>query len=308
MTARACPICGRALRFSGTRARDRLVTGEGPFAVDECPECSYGVTVPPLSEEELERFYPEEYYEDFYEHSGKAEGGLLHRLRSAFRRRSAARRYRRQPFLLEAVTPGRMLDVGCGSGELLADFAERGWRPYGVDPGEAAVAAAARRGAEVHRGTLRDQPWEPASFEAVVFQHSLEHIVEPIEALHAAARLLAPGGQLLIAVPNWACWQRRFLFRSRWFHLDLPRHQQHFSPRALERTAPLLGLEVVATGTTTTAISTAYSLHYVLFGHWSPGWKLWLSYGLGIVLFPLVALGDRIGGGDCCYAVLERPR
>jgi SAM-dependent methyltransferase len=289
------------------RAWDRLVTGEGPFAIDECAGCRYGVAVPRMSEEELGRFYAPEYYEGFYEHAGGG-GGVLHRLRRAFRRRSAARRHRRPPFSLAGVAPGRILDVGCGSGELPADFAERGWASYGVDPSEAAVAATARRGAEVHLGTLRDQPWEPASFQAIVFQHALEHIVDPIAVLEIAVALLAPGGRLLIAVPNWPCWQRRFLFRDRWFHLDLPRHQQHFSTRALERAARLLDLEVVATGTTTMAISTVYSLHYVLFGHWSPGWKLWFSYGLGALLFPLVALGDWLGGGDCCYAVMERPR
>jgi SAM-dependent methyltransferase len=308
LTTLACPICERALRPSGTSGIDRLVTGEGPFDVAECAECRYGVTLPPMSVEELARFYPDEYYEDFYEHSGERGGGVLHRLRGAFRRRSAARRYRHQPFQLEGIEAGQMLDVGCGSGELLADFAARGWETYGVDPSAAAVAAAARRGAVVHRGTLRDQPWEPGSFQAIAFQHSLEHIVDPVAALRIARTLLAPGGRLLIAVPNWACWQRRLLFRGHWFSLDLPRHQQHFSPPALARLARLLDLEVEVVGTTSMAISTAYSLHYLLFGHWSPGWKLWLSYGLGIVAFPLVALGDRFGGGDSCYVVMERRR
>jgi hypothetical protein len=51
----------------------------------------------------------------------------------------------------------------------------------------------------------------------------------------------------------------------------------------------------------------AYSLHYALFGHMRPGWRLWLSYALGILSFPLVLLGDRVGGGDCCYVVMQAP-
>ena len=85
----------------------------------------------------------------------------------------------------------------------------------------------------------------------------------------------------------------------------MPRHQQHFSPRALERLADKLGLEVEAVGTSSTAISTAYSVHFLIAGHWTPGWKLWLSYALSLPLLPFVFLGDRIGGGDACYAVMR---
>jgi len=68
----------------------------------------------------------------------------------------------------------------------------------------------------------------------------------------------------------------------------------------------MLDLKAQAVGTSSTAISTAYSLHYVLAGRWTPGWKLWLSYALSIPLLPLVFLGDRLGGGDSCYVVMER--
>ncbi len=304
-----CPICEGPLRPTSVHAYDRLVTGEGPFAVRECAACQYGVTDPQLSDEELAPYYDATgYYESYYEHSGAAAGSPLHRLRARHRRRSASRRYRRQPFQLDGVAPGRVLDVGCGSGDLLEQFATRGWQTYGVDPSAAATAAAASRGGEVHQGTLADQPWERESFQLISFNHALEHIVEPVEALRMARELLAPGGRIAIAVPNWACWQRPHLFRNRWSALDLPRHQQHFSPRALRRLATLLELEAEAVGTDSTAASTAYSVHYLIAGRWTPGWKLWLSYAISIPLLPLVLLGDQLGGGDCCYAVMTKAR
>jgi len=304
--AKRCPICDQPLRPTHVRAFDRLVTGDGPFTVAECASCQYGVTVPQLSDEELARYYPIEYYETYYEHSGKRSANSLYRLRGRVRRRSAARRYRRPPYLMDGNTAGRMLDVGCGSGELLQHFAKRGWETYGIDPGSSAADAAARRGARVHQGTLRDQPWQPGSFQLITFQHALEHVDDPIDSLRRARALLAPGGLLIVDVPNWSCWQRRFLFRNRWAHLDLPRHQQHFSPRGLERLAAELDLRVRAVGTTSTTISTAYSLHYLLAGRWTPGWKLWLSYALGLLALPVALLGDRAWGGDCCFIVMER--
>jgi 2-polyprenyl-3-methyl-5-hydroxy-6-metoxy-1,4-benzoquinol methylase len=296
------------MRPTSVRAFDRLITGDGPFTVTECASCQYALTVPQLSDEELARYYQTEYYETYYEHSTASGGNPLYRLRRWVRRRSAMRRWRRPPYLLRGTTPGRMLDVGCGAGELLEHFAERGWETYGIDPGAAAVAAAARRGARVHQGTLRDQPWQSGSFQLITFQHALEHIADPIDALRRAGALLVPGGLLIVDVPNWSCWQRRLLFRSRWVHLDLPRHLQHFSPRALDRIATELDLRVKAHGTTSTTISTAYSLHYLLAGRFTPGWKLWLSYALGILMLPFALLGDRISGGDCCFIVMERTR
>ena len=274
----------------------------------ECAACQYGVTVPQLSDGALAPYYSSEYYEGYYEHSSGAGGSPLTRLRGWFRRWSAARRYQRPPFLLGGAAPGRILDVGCGAGGLLEHFAQRGWETYGIEPSRSAAAAAERRGARVHQGTLRDQPWQDGSFQLVAFEHSLEHIADPIDAIRRARALLAPGGLLIAVMPNWSCWQRRLLFRNRWVHLDLPRHQQHFSPRALTRLAAVLDLQVQALGTTSTAISVAYSLHYLLFGRFTPGWKLWLSWALGALVLPLMLLGNRVGEGDCCFIVMQAPR
>lgn len=300
-----CPICGGGLVQSGVSARDRLVTGEGPFAIVECSACCLGLTDPQLDPAELGPYYADSYYEEFYEHSG-VRAGLLSRLRGALRRRGSEGRFRRPPYRLDGARPGKVLDVGCGAGELLAQYAAAGWEPYGIDPGEAATKAAAARGATVHTGTLEDRPWPEDEFELVVFSHSLEHIPDPVGAVQEAGRMLAPGGTLAIDVPNWASWQRR-LFRGHWSMLDVPRHLQHFSPRALQRLAGRTGLEATALGTNSNAIASTYSLHYLIAGRWSPGWKLWLSYALALPLLPLVFLGDRLGGGDACYAVLTRP-
>jgi 2-polyprenyl-3-methyl-5-hydroxy-6-metoxy-1,4-benzoquinol methylase len=300
-----CPLCGHALRATRVRAFDRLVTGEGPFTVLECRACHYGVSDPQFRGGELDHFYGTPYAESFYEHSAPGQIGVLEHAREQFRRRAAKRRYGSRPYTVSGLAPGRVLDVGCGGGELLAHYATLGWQTFGIDPAEPAATAARRRGATVHEGTLLDQPWPVESFELITFAHSLEHIPEPLEALRAARARLAPGGLIAITLPNWRCWQRR-LFWNRWFHLDLPRHLQHFSTNALTVTAQALDLEVVELGTDSTLISVAYSLHYVIAGRWTPGWKLWLSYALSLVLFPPVAAINALAGGDCCYALLRR--
>lgn len=302
----ACPLCGRELQPTRVRAFDRLITGDGPFTVRECRSCRFGVTDPQLRGVELERYYGAPYCEGFYDHAGAAPSGLLERARGRFRRHAAARRFARKPFASPGLVRGRVLDIGCGSGELLAHYAALGWQTFGIDPAESAVAAAARAGASVHLGTLDDQPWPAESFELITFSHSLEHIPEPLGALRTARALLVPGGVIAVTLPNWSCWQRH-LFANRWFHLDLPRHLQHFSPRALAVASTALELEALEIATNSTVISVAYSLHYLIAGRWTPGWKLWLAYALGAAAFPPVAAVNVLAGGDCCYALLRRP-
>ncbi len=67
----------------------------------------------------------------------------------------------------------------------------------------------------------------------------------------------------------------------------------------------MLGLEVLEIGTSSTVISGAYSIHYLIAGRWTPGWKLWLAYALGAVAFPPIALINRLAQADCCYALLQ---
>jgi hypothetical protein len=94
----------------------------------------------------------------------------------------------------------------------------------------------------------------PGPWAAIVFWHSLEHLRRPAGALGYAAGLLAPGGLLVVAVPNAASLQAR-LFGDRWLALDLPRHLVHIPARALrsaleeegltvERESPLRGGQV----------------------------------------------------------------
>jgi SAM-dependent methyltransferase len=78
-------------------------------------------------------------------------------------------------------------------------------------------------------------------FDLIVLFQVLEHLENPVEQLTRAASLLAEGGRIIVAVPNFSSWQSRFA-QSGWFHLDVPRHLVHFSPESLEQAAQAAGL------------------------------------------------------------------
>jgi SAM-dependent methyltransferase len=195
----------------------------------------------------------------------------------------------------------RLLDVGSGRGDLGVALSGRGWRVTGVEPSERASAEARRRGLEVERGTISEVAERlTPGFEAVVFQHSLEHVAEPLDDLRAAQGLLREGGFLLVSVPNFDSWQRR-RFGSAWLHLDLPRHRSHFSARGLELLVRRAGFEVLSIGTSTHLDGLPMSAQYRLLGRrlLAHGPFLYASVGLSLALAPLsVALNMLAGGGD----------
>jgi SAM-dependent methyltransferase len=287
------------------RGVDRWYGVPGDFVVVRCATCGMAGTSPRLAGEALDAYYPSTYYAH-----GAAEGGAGPAVERGPRAADYVDGLRlRLAFLAGAFRPlfrrpGRLLDVGCGTGELAAYFAGRGWRASGIEPSAGAVAAATARGIEMHHGTIDDAPWPAASFDAVTFNHALEHVPDPLDALRRARDLVRPGGLVLVSVPNFGGWQRR-AFGGRWFQLDLPRHLQHLDRRSIAILARDAGLDVVAVRTSSALVGLAGSLVYAVRGHMAlrPG----RLKALGWATFPLVLLADLLlREGDCLHLVARR--
>jgi len=120
---------------------------------------------------------------------------------------------------------GPFLEVGCGRGDVSEHLARKGWSGRAVDFSPGAIAQARARLApfpdvEVEQVDLRDVR---GSYACIVLWDVLEHIEDDDAALAAIARLLAPGGQVLIAVPSnpreWR-WDDEFYGHFRRYTVD----------------------------------------------------------------------------------------
>jgi SAM-dependent methyltransferase len=137
------------------------------------------------------------------------------------------------------------LDVGCGTGALLAALRQDGWAVQGVDP-DATLARQAReeRGLAVFVGDLAAAAFPNEHFDLVVLWHVLEHLPAPLATLGEVRRVLRPGGVAVIGVPNAASLQARLLGRY-WAAYDVPWHLSHFSPGTLGKLLEQAGFRTV---------------------------------------------------------------
>ncbi len=128
----------------------------------------------------------------------------------------------------------RLLDIGCGNGSKLGEFAQRGYEVWGTDVSGDALAAAKKLvpTGTFLKGELLDLGLPGGAFHYIRLDNVLEHVPQPLAVLRECRRLLPPGGQLFIYVPNGSGPSLKLLGRysvSSWipFHLTL------FTPKSL---------------------------------------------------------------------------
>lgn len=99
---------------------------------------------------------------------------------------------------------GRVLDVGCAEGVNADALRRRGATHLsGIDADGAFAAAARERYDDVVHGFVPDDlAWPDATFDTILAYDILEHLVDPWRAAQQLARLLKPGGQLHLSIPN----------------------------------------------------------------------------------------------------------
>jgi len=135
----------------------------------------------------------------------------------------------------------RVLDVGAGRGRLVQALRGAGFDTRGIEP---AGRGAAPEDEAVERHTLAEH--RDSGLDAVVLWHVLEHLGDPAAALENVRGWLAPGGLLLVALPNAASLQAR-IGGAGWLHWDAPRHRVHLTPAGLDALLERTGFAPVRT-------------------------------------------------------------
>lgn len=228
----ACLLCGSSAFTPLVEAPDRAPGARGFwFMVAQCDRCGLCFTNPRPSPEAMSAFYAAEYQPHQLPPERRQHAHWYERLRPG--------RLRKR---LKPQGEGRLLDFGCGSGSFLVRMQRQGWTVTGLDMSETVVdRLRGDLGLHVFSGTLPHPALEDASFDVITMWQALEHVHQPLETLEAARNLLAPGGKLIVTVPNIDSLAFRW-FGSAWNGLDLPRHLVHFTAETLRAMLQRAGL------------------------------------------------------------------
>lgn len=223
---RGCAICG-ATQWTAVYPQ-RL-----PW-LHECPGCRIRRVYPPTRESRLDAIYGEEYFARFGATNGLSPYSAM--------KLDNARRFFKT--INTVMSPGNLLDIGCGLGETLLGGLEAGWQVQGIDRNEKAVDAC--NSIVPDCATLLDwelAEWPPESVNLVTFCDVIEHLARPEAALHKAWESLKSGGVLFVTTPDVSSFFARWC-GHRWWHYHID-HLWYFSRSTLCRMAQDVGFEVI---------------------------------------------------------------
>ena len=224
---------------------------KGSVEILDCGSCGLAWWVPG------EGHHPERFYDAaYFAGAGAGHGyddyaGLEASLRVNFARRIAR---------IPRPAPGaRLLDVGAAYGYAVAEARAAGWEAHGIEVSTAAAGEArATAAGRVIAADGLHSPFADASFDTVTLWDVLEHLENPRAAIAEMARLLRPGGRLVLTTGDVGSLAAR-VSGARWHLYTLPEHLFFFSRESLRVLLEAHGLSVEEMR----ADSSVYTLGYL---------------------------------------------
>jgi SAM-dependent methyltransferase len=217
----ACPLCGEGSATTLFEQRDFALGVPGRYSLVRCPRCGLLYQNPRIRMDQLELAYPANYPPHTkdpeisrvarrlgpagrrvlarrlgYRHLDPGELPLAARLRTAVTGRRVVKAF------VPWVGQGRLLDVGCAMGRFMGLMQSVGWTVSGIEIDPDAAARARQVTPRVFHGDPMDAPFAPGSFDLVTAFHVLEHLPDPVGVLRRMLGWLAPGGIVVVEVPN----------------------------------------------------------------------------------------------------------
>ena len=171
-----CALCGSPEKIPVLQTR-------GGHFLSGCAQCDFQFYSPRPATDRIEAYYHEE---EFYEKVNITAVEIVmdilgyHRLR-----------------------PGKLLDVGCGVGALVALAGKKGWSALGLDPSQKAAELAKKvLDVEILNSYLGESDLRHDTFDVVVLLAVLEHAFDPVAIMERVWKILKPGGRVIFSTPN----------------------------------------------------------------------------------------------------------
>lgn len=201
------------------RVQDFLVSSE-TFFLKHDPETGALQTTPDLTQETRQKYYPKDTYLSY---ADKANG-LKETLYLWAKKTHIQTKLKR---IAKVKRPGTLLDFGAGNGAFALGAQAKGWEVTAIDYSETAKKLLTKKGIpqinEIHQNH---------KFDVITLWHVFEHLPNPKDHLLKFYESLAPGGILVLALPNHKSWDATH-YGPYWAAYDVPRHLWHYSKESI---------------------------------------------------------------------------
>jgi len=220
----ACDLCGSSRYTAVYEMPDQRYFPDEFFSAVECDRCGLGFVNPRPTFEEMQKYYPPQYYQEEFTQDLKYH----------------ARRYAREAAYLGEIEkrggPRSLLDVGCANGDFPRFMKARGWNVEGV---EVSRSSSPIDDFKVYTQFFPDIPVDEPRYDAITAWAVLEHVHTPMAYFKKASRLLRPGGLFVFLVTNFHSLASRYLFCE-----DIPRHVYFFTRKTVQRYLEATGFKM----------------------------------------------------------------
>ena len=219
---------------------DHTVSRE-TFSLFLDPETDLLITLPRPEEKDLPAYYESEQY---ISHTD-SKRTLMDKAYQLIKTYSLKRKLKLINNLQEGK--GHILDIGCGTGDLLSVCEKDGWQISGTEPSVKARELAVRKinsSQSIKEGL--NEFSEKGVFNIISMWHVLEHVPNLLEYIEKLKELLTDDGYLVIAVPNFKSYDALH-YKEFWAAYDVPRHLWHFSEKSIRYLFGQHNFEVVNT-------------------------------------------------------------